>query len=89
MDPNACLQRLLKAIREQDHSETVQASADLLGWLLAGGALPDETGRLNRAFIEQGLARAADALEECHPDEDAPDSEQDEMMALPWKRETR
>ena len=65
MDPNACLVRLLSAMgtgKNRDDSEVMAAGADLLLWLLGGGALPD-ISLAERATLELGFARAADAAE--------------------------
>lgn len=42
MDPNACLTRLLDALRDKDRMEAVGAMEDLTDWLAKGGALPDD-----------------------------------------------
>lgn len=40
MDPNACMTRLLDAVREHDYFEALNAARDLRGWLDGGGFLP-------------------------------------------------
>jgi hypothetical protein len=40
MDPDACVQRILAAITDQDRHELVDAMMDLAGWLNEGGSLP-------------------------------------------------
>ena len=62
MDPKACLNALLDAIRSNQTGETVQHASDLLMWILAGGEIP-ETNTLQRNFINDGLARAIDMLD--------------------------
>lgn len=61
MDPQACLDRLMRALRERDNEEAVQASSDLLCWLLAGGFVPRNNSG-TRAEISVGLARVADLI---------------------------
>lgn len=61
MGPNACLRRLLTAIYEGDDVDTVQAAAHLLGWLLAGGTIPDNLSH-NRRAVADGMARIADRI---------------------------
>jgi hypothetical protein len=40
MDPNACMERILQAIRDGNRSEAFEAMEDLLGWLKFGGFPP-------------------------------------------------
>jgi hypothetical protein len=40
MDPNACLQRIITAARDNDRDEYIAACEDLAGWLRAGGFKP-------------------------------------------------
>lgn len=41
MDPNACLERLIRAILTDDFDESRAAYVDLLTWCRAGGFSPD------------------------------------------------
>ncbi len=40
MDPNACMQRLLNAVRDKDRFESRNALRDLVEWLQKGGFPP-------------------------------------------------
>lgn len=40
VDPDACMARILAAVKAGDKSEANEAMADLLGWLQAGGFAP-------------------------------------------------
>lgn len=42
MDPKACLDRLIEELRTGYDVNAIGAAGDLLVWLLAGGALPDD-----------------------------------------------
>ena len=54
MDPNACVDRILSAIRAQDEEEIIEAFGDLREWLHKGGFHPRETAHrdLCRALDE-------------------------------------
>lgn len=41
MDPNACLDRFLSALDDQDYEEAEDAYDDLCAWMLKGGFEPD------------------------------------------------
>lgn len=41
MDPNACMDRILRAIREKDYAEARDAIGDVNDWLDGGGFAPD------------------------------------------------
>jgi hypothetical protein len=41
MNPNACLNRFIEAIRDRDHKEMRQAAGDLADWIQRGGFAPD------------------------------------------------
>lgn len=43
MDPNACLERLIEAIRDRDYAEIRYAADDLADWIAKGGDSPDLT----------------------------------------------
>lgn len=43
MDPNACLQRFLDAIEDNEASEAYEAHLDLTAWLRGGGFEPSNT----------------------------------------------
>lgn len=40
MDPNACLEQLCDALRNDDADEAEQSANDLLQWIRSGGAMP-------------------------------------------------
>lgn len=40
MDPDACLQRWVSALQDEDHAEAIQAHEDLTAWLARGGFEP-------------------------------------------------
>jgi len=61
MDPKACLQRILDSMDAELDSETVQATSDLLIWILQGGALPEVTSQ-QIAELTSGFADLADIL---------------------------
>lgn len=42
MDPNACLQRLLDAFRDEDRHTAIEALEDMAVWIIKGGAFPDD-----------------------------------------------
>ena len=54
MDPQACLNEMLRAIERDDMVEARRALADLMKWLAEGGFMPD----LGLALLT--LADAAD-----------------------------
>ena len=61
MDPRACVERLLQAIAEDDAAEIVQASADLLTYLMSlEGMLATY---VEREKIKLALAMVADHCE--------------------------
>ena len=41
MDPEACLNRLLSALAEEDYEEMREAAKDYRGWTTRGGVLAD------------------------------------------------
>jgi len=41
MDPTACLDRVLVALKQKDRKEAIEALHDLAEWLENGGYLPD------------------------------------------------
>lgn len=66
MDPNACLQRLGRAILNEDNEETRHAAGDLCRWIQRGGFKPDWSaeplatayycGRFGDANVKAGTA---------------------------------
>lgn len=46
MDPEACLERLLKAIENEEWDEAEWAASDLCDWLEHGGFPPQKTEKL-------------------------------------------
>jgi hypothetical protein len=59
MDPNATLRTIIDAIADQDTDATIDATTDLLGWLLNGGFGPAGYRRADVAeFCRQTLHRA-------------------------------
>lgn len=44
MDPQACWQRILKAVEDGDQAEVDQAMRDLWDWCVLGGFAPTDTG---------------------------------------------
>ena len=41
MDPTACLNHILTALQDHDHTEAYSAAEDLLGWMNRQGFPPD------------------------------------------------
>lgn len=48
MDPTACLERMLRALTDDDRDEAVGAMEDLAGWICSGGFMPDVPKALDR-----------------------------------------
>lgn len=46
MDPNACVDRIVRAFRDHDLVEAVEAISDLKFWLSRGGSPPTNGGKL-------------------------------------------
>ena len=44
MDPNACFQRIMDAIADNDRAEAQEAAEDLHEWLRKGGFPPNQIG---------------------------------------------
>jgi hypothetical protein len=42
MDPDACVRRILDALRDSDRDDLVEALDDLSGWLANGGVMPTD-----------------------------------------------
>lgn len=61
MDPRACIDRLIGAIARGDAAEMVQATSDLLGFLIAMETMLARP--VEREEIKIGLALLADRLE--------------------------
>ncbi len=40
MDPNACVQRILSALADDDNNEALDGCVDLREWIAKGGARP-------------------------------------------------
>lgn len=51
MDPQACYERLLRAVAEGDADEAAEAHDDLRTWLLRGGFEPQWTPSDRSAFF--------------------------------------
>lgn len=62
MDPKACLQRIFDAIEDLDDVEAVQATSDLLCWILRGGEVPMISSAQSDT-LSRGLTDIAERLE--------------------------
>lgn len=64
MDPRACFLRLIDALKNNDNSEAIQASNDLLGFLLSTNVKPFSVCSLSeREELQTLMAKLADKLE--------------------------
>lgn len=61
MDPKACLQRILDNMANENDSETIQATSDLLIWILKGGEVPT-VNSVQIVDLELGYTEIADFL---------------------------
>lgn len=50
MDPNACYQRWLDALEEDNNEEAAEAHRDLTAWLASDGLQPNWTGAERMEF---------------------------------------
>ncbi|NBR00670.1 MAG: hypothetical protein EBT97_09535 [Actinobacteria bacterium] len=71
MDPNACVNRILTALRQGDLEEAREASDDLSEWILRGGFRPEPTAyaRLSAAAPESFLNELEGLLALLRPEE--------------------
>ena len=52
MDPNACLDRIVRAFRDADFEETIEAISDLKSWLRGGGSPPTNGEKLGEMLSD-------------------------------------
>jgi len=71
MDPNACVDRILSALRHGDLEEAREASSDLSGWLARGGFAPrrDAYARLSSAAPDTFLDELEGLLNRLRPED--------------------
>jgi hypothetical protein len=64
MDPDACLERMLSALDDNDPAEARDACSDLLSWLVGGGFAPSISKKALRRILQLAYERLIDLANE-------------------------